>query len=188
MADLIQDALKDIDWSPSDTLTDAAKKFAFTMKRLFPESQNKPTGESEFGDASKGEDYGYPGLENLYRMQRDKEGGIRPGGAGSQNFRGLTELAGMQKSLERGTSIGAGNAFSQSSRYGVDENGVPKTGRWQGMAGVGGPGFTTGLGEKRRLRTSSDDKDSKKNLSIQEQQAASLQSIESNIKSAVTVN
>jgi hypothetical protein len=50
-------------------------------------------------------------------------------------------------------------------------------------------GMTTGgLGEKRRLNTSANDKEAKKNLSLQEQQAASLQSIESNIKSAVTVN
>jgi hypothetical protein len=47
---------------------------------------------------------------------------------------------------------------------------------------------TGGLGEKRRLNTSANDKEAKKNLSLQEKQAASLESIESNIKSAVTVN
>jgi hypothetical protein len=73
---------------------------------------------------------------------------------------------------EEGAPLGTDNVFARDrARLGI-------------ASGVS----TGGLGEKRRLNTSGDDKDSKKNLSLQEQQAASLQSIESNIKSAVTVN
>jgi hypothetical protein len=50
-------------------------------------------------------------------------------------------------------------------------------------------GMTTGgLGEKRRLNTSANDKEAKKNLSLQEQQVTSLQSIETKIGQAITVN
>ena len=89
---------------------------------------------------------------------------------------------------EPGQMLGGANAFSQSRRYGVDENGVPKTGRFAGVAGVAGPGVTGGLGEKRRLRTSADEKEGKKNLTLQEKQVSSLESIESKIGQALTVN
>lgn len=189
MADLIQDSLKDIDWSPSDNLTDAAKKFAFTMKRLFPESKNAGD-ESGSGNASKGEDYGYPGLESLYRMQRDKDGGLRPGGAGSQKFKGLGELSKMQSSLERGVGPGIGNAFSQDrERLGVSSGiGGGAMGRWSGRQGIGDASVTGGLGEKRRLRTSANDKESKKVLSIQEQQSGFLESINDKISQSLSVN
>jgi hypothetical protein len=73
---------------------------------------------------------------------------------------------------QAGSALGGDNAFSADrARLGIAS------------------GLTTGgLGEKRRLNTSGDDKDAKKNLSIQEQQAKSLEAIENNIKSAVTVN
>ena len=73
---------------------------------------------------------------------------------------------------EEGAPLGTDNVFARDrARLGI-------------ASGVS----TGGLGEKRRLNTSANDKEAKKNLSLQEQQAASLQSIESNIKSAVTVN
>ena len=82
--------------------------------------------------------------------------------------------------------LGGDSAFSKDRERLEIASGLGKgKQRWGGLANESATG---GLGEKRRLRTSSNDKEAKKNLSLQEQQAASLQSIESNIKSAVTVN
>jgi len=76
-----------------------------------------------------------------------------------------------------GMPLGGGNIFERDrARLGLED------------------GLTTGslqtgsLGEKRRLNTSANDRERKKALSLQEQQAASLQNIESNIKSAIYVN
>jgi tape measure domain-containing protein len=112
----------------------------------------------------------------------------------SSGFRGLGELYKMQADLYDQGGRGRlqfGSAFSTNGpgREGSTQTGLGGfTGRWSGQQGIADASFTTGLGEKRRLRTSSDDKDAKKTLSIQEQQAESLKQIESNIKSAVTVN
>ena len=73
---------------------------------------------------------------------------------------------------EPGAALGGGNAFARDRE----------------RLGIASGLSTGGLGEKRRLNTSANDKEAKKSLSLQELQAASLQSIESSIKSAVTVN
>jgi tape measure domain-containing protein len=87
-------------------------------------------------------------------------------------FKGLAGWSRMQAAKASG--IGPGTNTMLSS----------KGGRWGGVANEG---VTGGLGEKRRLRTSKDDKDAKKNLSIQEQQVGFLEQINSNVKSAITV-
>jgi hypothetical protein len=73
---------------------------------------------------------------------------------------------------QAGSALGGDNAFSADrARLGIAS------------------GMTTGgLGEKRRLRTSADDKGDKKNLTLQEKQVSSLESIESKIGQALTVN
>jgi hypothetical protein len=63
-------------------------------------------------------------------------------------------------------------------------SGGGKGSRWSGIANAE---MTGGLGEKRRLRTAKDDRDAKKNLSIQERQVSSLESIEGKISQAITV-
>jgi hypothetical protein len=179
IVDVLADAFR-----PLDSLGDVMAKYSGAITAAT--SPEATTGGEDL--AAKAAEYkkaGFGGLGGLYQMQADKYNGA---GVGGTTFGGLNALAQMQSNRAAGLAIGTGNAFSMSNRYGVDENGVPKTGRFAGIAGVGGPGFTTGLGEKRRLRTSGDDKDAKKNLSIQEQQAESLKEIENNIKSAVTVN
>jgi hypothetical protein len=78
---------------------------------------------------------------------------------------------------QAGATLGGGNIFDRDrARLGLED------------------GLTTGslqtgsLGEKRRLNTSADDRAKKRNLSLQEQQVASLQSIETKIGQAITVN
>jgi tape measure domain-containing protein len=94
-------------------------------------------------------------------------------------FGGLADRYNMQIGKLRGKTPGSSNVFSEANRYGGEG------GRW---AGVSGSSVTGGLGEKRRLRTSGDDKDAKKNLSIQEQQVSHLESIERNISQSLSVN
>ena len=115
-----------------------------------------------------------------YKPQIEKmvgtQGGTSPTGAprAAGAGRGFGEAVRPSNRVfgEEGAPLGTDNVFARDrARLGI-------------ASGVS----TGGLGEKRRLNTSANDKEAKKNLSLQEQQAASLQSIESNIKSAVTVN
>jgi tape measure domain-containing protein len=179
IVDVLADAFR-----PLDSLGDVMAKYSGAITAAT--SPEATTGGEDL--AAKAAEYkkaGFGGLGGLYQMQADKYNGA---GVGGTTFGGLNALAQMQSNRAAGLAIGTGNAFSMSNRYGVDENGVPKTGRFAGIAGVGGPGFTTGLGEKRRLRTSGDDKGDKKNLTLQEKQVSSLESIESKIGQALTVN
>jgi hypothetical protein len=90
---------------------------------------------------------------------------------------GFSGLAGWsQMQIDKLNGVGPGTNTMLSGGRG--------TGRWSGVANES---VTGGLGEKRRLRTSSDDKDAKKNLSIQEQQVGFLEQINGNLKAAVTV-
>jgi len=89
-------------------------------------------------------------------------------------FGGLAGLAQMQIDKMSGVGVGTKTMLS----------GGGKGGRWSGIANAE---MTGGLGEKRRLRTSKDDRDAKKNLSIQERQVSSLESIEGKISQAITV-
>jgi hypothetical protein len=112
----------------------------------------------------------------------------------SSGFRGLGELYKMQADLydqEGRGRLQFGSAFSTNGpgREGSTQTGLGGfTGRWSGQQGIADASFTTGLGEKRRLRTSADDKGDKKNLTLQEKQVSSLESIESKIGQALTVN
>jgi hypothetical protein len=112
----------------------------------------------------------------------------------SSGFRGLGELYKMQADLydqEGRGRLEFGSAFSTNGpgREGSKQTGIGGfTGRWSGRQGIADASFTTGLGEKRRLRTSADDKGDKKNLTLQEKQVSSLESIESKIGQALTVN
>jgi hypothetical protein len=92
----------------------------------------------------------------------------------SRNGRLFGESARQSNRLfgESGQALGGDNAFSRDrARLGIAS------------------GLTTGgLGEKRRLNTSANDKEEKKNLTLQEKQVSSLESIESKIGQALTVN
>jgi hypothetical protein len=93
--------------------------------------------------------------------------------AGS-GFGGLGGLAQMQIDKMGGVGVGAKTMIASGG----------KGSRWSGIANAE---MTGGLGEKRRLRTAKDDRDAKKNLSIQERQVSSLESIEGKISQAITV-
>jgi hypothetical protein len=110
----------------------------------------------------------------------------------------IEKMTGIKGGASAGTAKtdGAGRAFGEAVRPSnrvFGEAGAPLGtdnvfAKDRERLGIASGMTTGGLGEKRRLNTSANDKETKKNLSLQEQQAASLQSIESNIKSAVTVN
>jgi hypothetical protein len=210
-ASKLEEELGQIDWAPSSAVTAAAGKFAEAFGKSFPQVPKQQTPQGDVYDKEAEEQRKRVAADEAEQKRRDsynvpqidgttygppkptvapEQMGPPKEARSSRDGRLFGEAVRPSNRVfgEPGEMLGGANAFSQSARYGVDENGVPKTGRFAGVAGVGGPGFTTGLGEKRRLRTSSDDKDAKKNLSIQEQQAESLKQIESNIKSAVTVN
>jgi tape measure domain-containing protein len=190
-ASRLQEELGGIDWAPSQAVKDAADKFGDAFGKIFPSVA------SAGGQSPQSDIYDRELAEQRARVAADAYKGPQVQGTyGPPDPR--FEQFGPPKSLrssrngrlfgEPGGMLGGTNAFSQSARYGVDESGVPKTGAFAGIAGVGGPGFTTGLGEKRRLRTSADEKEGKKNLTLQEKQVSSLESIESKIGQALTVN
>jgi len=104
-------------------------------------------------------------------------------------FKGLAERTGMQASMFRGNAPGSDNVFSKDrERLGLGSGLGGGMGRWSGRQGIGDASVTGGLGEKRRLRTSADDKGAKKNLSIQEKQVEFLESIEGKIADSLKVN
>jgi hypothetical protein len=72
----------------------------------------------------------------------------------------------------------AGSALGSDSAFSAD----------RARLGIASGLTTGGLGEKRRLNTSANDKGYKKNLTLQEKQVSSLESIESKIVQALTVN
>jgi hypothetical protein len=110
----------------------------------------------------------------------------------------IEKMTGIKGGASAGTAKtdGAGRAFGEAVRPSnrvFGEAGAPLGtdnvfAKDRERLGIASGMTTGGLGEKRRLNTSANDKEAKKNLSLQEKQAASLESIESNIKSAVTVN
>jgi tape measure domain-containing protein len=82
------------------------------------------------------------------------------------------------------------NAFSADrERLGLAEGLGGASGRWAGTQGGGlATGLQTGgLGEKRKLRTSKDDRDAKKGQSVQEKQLDTLTEIKTGINQALTV-
>ena len=177
-ASKLQDELAQIDWAPSSAVTAAAGKFAEAFGKSFPQVPKQQTPQGDVyekeaeeqrkrvaADAAK-EAYSGPQIDGTTYGPPDprfEQFGPPRSAMSSRNGR----LFG-----EPGAALGGGNAFAQDrSRLGI-------------ASGLS----TGGLGEKRRLNTSSNDKEANKNLSLQEQQAESLKQIESNIKSAVTVN
>jgi hypothetical protein len=91
---------------------------------------------------------------------------------GAAGFGGLAGRSMMQYDRIMGNGPGQNTMLSN------------KGGRWSGVANES---VTGGLGEKRRLRTSKDDRDAKKAVSIQEKQVGVLESIDSKVSQALTV-
>jgi tape measure domain-containing protein len=194
-ASKLQEELGQIDWAPSSAVTAAAGKFAEAFGKSFPQvpKQQAPQGDvydkeaeeqrkrvaADEAEQKRRDSYNVPQIDGTTygppkptvapeQMGPPKEArSSRDGRLFGEAVRPSNRVFG-----EAGAPLGTDNVFAKDrERLGIAS------------------GMTTGgLGEKRRLNTSANDKEAKKNLSLQEQQAASLQSIESNIKSAVTVN
>ena len=177
-ASKLQDELAEIDWAPSTAVTAAAGKFAEAFGKAFPKvpGQQAPQGEIYDKEAEEqGKRVAADAAREAYNVPQIDGTTYGPPDPRFQQFgppRSAMSSRNGRLFGEPGAALGGGNAFAQDrSRLGI-------------ASGLS----TGGLGEKRRLNTSANDKEAKKSLSLQEQQAASLQSIESNIKSAVTVN
>jgi hypothetical protein len=123
-------------------------------------------------DSGKGELPQFRGLDDLYRMQRDKEGGIGVG-TRTMNTDSAANRAGIGARGLSSTKFGSGFESSFS--------------RVRKGLGVASSSVTGGIGEKRRLNTSKDDKDAKKALSLEEQSLNRLEGIEKGINQALTV-
>lgn len=92
--------------------------------------------------------------------------------ASKAGFKGLGGLYQMQADKAAGIGPGQNNIFAQDrERLGIAS------------------GLTTGgLGEKRRLKTSADNKEAKKQLSLAEKQVSELETLNGNVKQALTVS
>jgi hypothetical protein len=92
-------------------------------------------------------------------------------------FTGLAGLAQMQIDKRSGLGPGSNNAFAQDrERLGL-------------KSGLSGSSLQTGgLGDRRKVGQQKADGENKKNLTLAEKQAASLESIENQIAASLTVN
>ena len=177
-ASKLQDELAEIDWAPSSAVTAAAGKFAEAFGKSFPQVPKQPTPQGDIYDKEAEEQrkrVAADAAKQAYNVPQIDGTTYGPPDPRFQQFgppRSAMSSRNGRLFGEPGAALGGGNAFARDRE----------------RLGIASGLSTGGLGEKRRLNTSANDKEAKKNLSLQEQQAASLQSIESNIKSAVTVN
>lgn len=177
-ASKLQDELAEIDWAPSTAVTAAAGKFAEAFGKAFSKVPGQPTPQGDIYDKEAEEQrkrVAADAAKQAYNVPQIDGTTYGPPDPRFQQFgppRSAMSSRNGRLFGERGATLGGGNAFARDRE----------------RLGIASGLSTGGLGEKRRLNTSANDKEAKKNLSLQEQQAASLQSIESNIKSAVTVN
>jgi tape measure domain-containing protein len=156
-----------------DGMTPFVDSFAELLRDFDTIDFSKFTGagkDGSNGDSSNGETYGFPGLEELYQMQQDKAGGIN---VGENNVfsKDRNRLGIATTGLSKG-DVGSGSAFNQDRK----------------RLGIGSAGVTGGLGEKRRLATSKDDKDAKKGVELQKTSNDYLDEISKGIKGALSVN
>jgi hypothetical protein len=203
-ASKLEEELGQIDWAPSSAVTAAAGKFAEAFGKSFPQVPKQQTSQGDVYDKEleeqrrrvaadeaeqkRRDSYNVPQIDaTTYGPPKPTVGDMGPpkDARSSRNGRLFGEAV-------RPSNRAFGEAVRPSNRV-FGEAGAPLGtdnvfAKDRERLGIASGMTTGGLGEKRRLNTSANDKEAKKNLSLQEQQAASLQSIESNIKSAVTVN
>lgn len=184
-ASRLQEELAGIDWAPSQAVKDAADKFGAAIGSIFPPvASGGQSPQSDIYDRELEEQrrrvaadaYNVPQVQGVYGPpdSRMEQFGPPKSLRSSRDGRLFGEAVRPSNRLfgQAGSALGGDNAFSSDrARLGIAS------------------GMTTGgLGEKRRLNTSANDKEAKKNLSLQEQQVTSLQSIETKIGQAITVN
>lgn len=182
-ADELEKALNGIDWSPSDKMKDAAKTFTDTVGKLFPDAVGKGS-ESDAYDKELAEQRARvaadaaamakvdskPAFEEMGPSKALANKGIfdaieKRNAASKAGFGGLAGLYGMQADRAGGGKLGSSSAFNRDRE----------------RLGVGSGLVTGGLGEKRRLATSKEKPQEPK------EELGFLQSIDRNIKSALTV-
>ena len=196
----LKDELSDIDAGPSDALKAAAAQYAEMIKSLFPKVEGSGGSGGSGGSTSEADLY-----DAELKAQRDRvaadaaamaaaapieqmgpSAALKMANAGEQVKRnsaiagGFTGLAGLaQMQLDKGSGLGPGetNAFAKDrERLGL------KSGLSGGLLPTGG------LGEKRKVGQQKADGENKKNLTLAEKQAASLENIEQKISASLTVN
>lgn len=190
-ASRLQDELGKINWAPSKAVQDATSKFGMALGEIFPKAIKKGMSgsESDLYDAELKAQRERVAGDALARNTQD---GTLFGP--SKSLMAMPEIFGPPKSLkdrvrqfgEIGQTLGRDNVFANDrGRMGISE-GLGKTGgRWAGIANAS---VTGGLGERRRLRTSADDKIAKGTLDEQKSQTELLGDIKQNIRSALSVN
>lgn len=210
-AQQLEAELAKIDFAPSNSLKDAAQKFGVELGAIFP----KVTGQKGPGQSPQGDIYAAEAEAQRKRVAAemgDRRGFFADGTLmgpsnpfsqfgpsrdlmsnnakiaerlrkrsaeeAASGFRGLAERSNMQADMIAGN--GPGSSLSRDR----------KGGRWSSSPGASASTslVTGGLGERRRLRTSKDDKDAKKGLSLQERQVGLLESMNGNLAKAVTVS
>lgn len=186
-AEIINEAMKGIDFAPSEAMDKATDKLKKAFADLYPEvapkvvtddydaelkeqkervaadnaarEASKPTKYEEFGPSSS--------LANqalLTAVKRQKD-------SAASGFGGLAGFYSMQADRERGGGIGESSVFNRDRKD-------------MGLSS----GLTTGgLGEKRRLATSKDNRDEKKRLELEKTSTDHLKDISTNIKESLTV-
>jgi len=194
-ASKLQEELGQIDWAPSSAVTAAAGKFAEAFGKSFPQVPKQQTPQGDVYDKELEEQRRRVAADEAEQKRRDSYNVPQIDGTtyGPPTPTVAPEQMGPPKEA-RSSRDGRlfGEAVRPSNRV-FGEAGAPLGtdnvfAKDRERLGIASGMTTGGLGEKRRLNTSANDKEAKKNLSLQEQQAESLKQIESNIKSAVTVN
>jgi hypothetical protein len=186
-ADVIAEAVTSVDFAPSENVKKAAAQLKEEMGKLFPKVSNG------MGQSPVADEYDRELAEQRARVAADSYKVPQIDGSTYGPARPMAEQFGPPKSLRSSRN---GRLFGESARQsnrlfgesgqalGTD-NAFAKDRERLGIAS----GLTTGgLGEKRRLNTSANDKEGKKNLTLQEKQVSSLESIRDTIGNALTVN
>lgn len=184
----LQEEIGKIDWAPGPAVRDAAEKFGVELGGIFPKVVKKGVAESQAGiyDAELAAQ-----RERISRdeMARNTQDGTLFGP--SKSLMARPEIFGPPKELMNqarsfGDSVrGTNRVFGQGGApLGADN----LFARDRSRLGIASGNVTGGLGEKRRLNTSKDNKDAKKNLTLQERQVSSLEVIENKIGQALSVN
>jgi tape measure domain-containing protein len=204
-AEKLEEEMGKIDLAPSDRMKEAAGAFADQVGALFPKVISKATqgSEADLYDKELAEqrariaaDAGPEILGPKKSLQNTQFGPPKsavadqmgPGkslmnegysdmfarqkSSSSAGFGGLAGLYGMQMKRISGGKVGADSVFNKDRE----------------RLGVGSGLVTGGLGEKRRLNTSKDDKDAKKAEELQKTSNDYLDEISKGIKGALSVN
>ena len=164
-AERLQEELGKIDFGPSARLQEELSKFKGVVSSLFPGVKSGQSSESSIYDKELEEQRKRVAADAAKMAGANQIDGTLYGPARPSIARN-----GLAEALDRYRSIGTQTGLGGARGLGVASGLV-----------------TGGLGEKRRLRTSKDDKDAKRGLSLQEQQTTFLEDIKNTIGKSLSV-